>query len=327
VHETFKQARKLLGDKIELRMHTHETCGTGLTQYLAAIEAGCDGVCLGRAPLSGGTAQPDLFSLWHALKGTDYDLGIDINKVYEANRISKECLKDYEFPPEALGIDTEVIFSPMPGGALTANTLMMRENKTLHRFPEVIQAMAECVARGGYGTSVTPVSQFYFQQAFTNVMMGPWTKMTEGYGNMVLGYYGKTPVPPDPEIVAIASEQLKKPVFTGDPIKNLEPGIPKAKKALEDNGLPVTDENIFIVGAFATKAANKGLDFLKGNFKLSVPKKDPAKTEEKPVPAAAPARLAEPPKTPRSERFGQRGQENYRVTISGEVFDVHIEAS
>jgi pyruvate carboxylase subunit B len=326
VHETFKQARKLLGDKVELRMHTHETCGTGLTQYLAAIEAGCDGVCLGRAPLSGGTAQPDLFSLWHALKGTDYDLGTDVDKVYEANRISKECFKDYEFPPEALGIDTEVIFSPMPGGALTANTLMMRENKTLHRFPEVIQAMAECVARGGYGTSVTPVSQFYFQQAFTNVMMGPWTKMTEGYGNMVLGYYGKTPVPPDPEIVAIASEQLKKPVFTGDPIKDLEPGIPKAEKALEDNGLPVTDENIFIVGAFATKAANKGLDFLKGNFKLSVPKKDPAKTEGRPVPAAAPARPAAPT-TPPSTRFGQHGPENYRVTISGQVFDVHVQTS
>jgi pyruvate carboxylase subunit B len=330
VHETFKRARKLLGDKVELRMHTHETCGTGLTQYLAAIEAGCDGVCVGRAPLSGGTAQPDLISLWHALKGTDYDLDIDIEKVMEATRFTKECLKDYEFPPEALGIDTEVIFSPMPGGALTANTLMMRENKTLNRFPEVIRAMAECVARGGYGTSVTPVSQFYFQQAYANVMMGPWTKMTEGYGNMVLGYYGKTPVAPDPEIVKVASEQLKKPVFTGDPIKDLEPGIPKAKKLLEDNNLPVTDENIFIIGAFATKVTNKGLDFLKGNYKLSVPKKDPAKEAAKAAAAAAPApapQVAPPPRTPAAARFGSHGPENFRVSISGQVFDVHVEAS
>jgi len=185
--------------------------------------------------------------------------------------------------------------------------------------------MAECVARGGYGTSVTPVSQFYFQQAFTNVMMGPWVKMTEGYGNMVLGYYGKTPVAPDPEIVAIASEQMKKPVFTGDPIKDLEPGIPKAKKVLEDNALPVTDENIFIIGAFATKAANKGLDFLKGNIKLSVPKKDPNKVVEKPAPAAAAPVPA--PKTPAASRYGQHGPENYRVTIGSEIFDVHVQAS
>jgi len=322
VHETFKQARKLLGDKVELRMHTHETCGTGLLQYVAAIEAGCDGVCLGRSPLSGGTAQPDLFSLWHALKGTKYDLDIDVDKIMEANLVTKECLRDYEFPPEALGIDSNVIFSPMPGGALTANTLMMREAKTFHLFPQVITAMAECVARGGYGTSVTPVSQFYFQQAYFNVLMGPWEKMTEGYGNMVLGYYGKTPVAPDPEIVKIASEQLNKPVFTGDPIKDLEPGIPKAQKILEDNGLPVTDENIFIIGAFATKSGNKGLDFLKGNFKVSVPKKDPNKVVEAPAPAPAPAPVAVAPAAAPSARIPA---DTYHVTISGQTFDVQVQ--
>ena len=344
VHETFKQARKLLGDKIELRIHSHETCGTGIAQYIAAIEAGCDGVCVGRAPLSGGTAQPDLFSLWHVLKGTDYDLDIDIDKIIEANNVTKECLKDYEFPPEALGLDTEVIFSPMPGGALTANTLMMRENKTFHRYPEVITAMAECVARGGFGTSVTPVSQFYFQQAYANVMMGPWKKITEGYGNMVLGYYGKTPVAPDPEIVKIASEQMKKPVFTGDPIKVLEPGIPKAKKVLEENGLPVTDENIFIVGALATKGGNKGLDFLKGNFKVSVPKKDPNKAAA-PAPAAAPVTApAAAPAAPVAAPVAQAaptiapsssaalgapvaaGQKRtYRVAVGGNAYELQVE--
>ena len=311
VHETFKAARKLVGDKVELRMHTHDTCGTGIAQYLAAIEGGCDGVCLGRAPLSGGTAQPDLFSLWHALKGTDYTLDIDVEKIMEANKISKECLKDYEFPPEALGIDSEVIFSPMPGGALTANTLMMREAGTFHRYPEVIKAMSECVARGGFGTSVTPVSQFYFQQAYANTMFGPWKKVTEGYGNMVLGYFGKTPVAPDPELVKICSEQLKKPVFTGDPIKDLAPGIPKAKVILEENQLPVTDENLFIVGAFATKGGNKGLDFLKGNFKVSVPKKKPAEAKKADVaPVAA----------------GPKGPSHFRVAVGGKAYELQVES-
>ncbi len=99
---------------------------------------------------------------------------------------------------------------------------------------------------------------------------------------------------PEPEIVRIASEQMKKPVFTGDPIAHLEPGIPKAKKVLEENGLPVTEENLFIIGALATKGGNKGLDFLKGNFKVSVPKKKPAAAPAAahaptPVPAPAPA--------------------------------------
>lgn len=313
VHETFKQARKLLGDKVEIRMHTHDTCGTGVAQYVAAIEGGCDGICVGRAPLSGGTAQPDLFAMWHALKGTDYSLDIDVAKIMEANQVSKECFKDYFFPPEALAIDSEVIFSPMPGGALTANTMMMRDTGTFHLYPQVIKAMSECVARGGFGTSVTPVSQFYFQQAYANATQGPWKKITDGYGQMVLGYFGRTPVPPDAEIVKIASEQLGKPVFTGDPLDILKPGIPIATKVLQDNGLPVTDENIFIVGSLATKGGNKGLDFLKGQFSINV-----RKVEKKDAKAAAPAAK------PVAAAAAASAAGSYTVMVNGTRFDVLV---
>ena len=165
VHDTIKAAGELLGDDAVIWMHSHDTAGVGIAQYPAAIEAGCDGVCLARSPLSGGTCQPDLLSLWHALKGTQHTLDINVKKILAANRVLEECLKDYFFPPEALKVSSEVILSPMPGGALAANTMMMRDTGTLHLYPQVIEAMSECVARGGFGTSVTPVSQFYFQQA------------------------------------------------------------------------------------------------------------------------------------------------------------------
>lgn len=77
-------------------------------------------------------------------------------------------------PPEATMVNPLIPFSPMPGGALTANTQMMRDNNILDKFPQVIHAMREVVEKGGFGTSVTPVSQFYFQQAFNNVMFGSW---------------------------------------------------------------------------------------------------------------------------------------------------------
>ena len=54
----------------------------------------------------------------------------------------------------------------MPGGALTANTQMMRDNNILDKFPDVIDAMGEVVEKGGYGTSVTPVSQFTGNKLF-----------------------------------------------------------------------------------------------------------------------------------------------------------------
>ena len=166
--------------------------------YMAALDAGADGLDLSMAPVSGGTCQPDIATMWHALRGTDYDLGMDIDKVLQAEEVFKECMKDYVLPPEAMRVEPMIPLSPMPGGALTTNTQMMRDNDILHRFPEIIAAMGEVVRRGGFGTSVTPVSQFYFQQAFNNVMFGPWKKMADGYGKMVLGYFGRTPSRPTP---------------------------------------------------------------------------------------------------------------------------------
>ena len=185
----------MLPGDTRLVFHTHDTAGTGIICYQAAIEAGIDQIDLSLAPCSGGTCQPDVASMWHALRGTGYSLDLDIEKVMAAEEVFKDCMKDYFMPPEAKAVEPLIPWSPMPGGALTANTQMMRDNQIMDRYPEVIKAMGEVVRRGGFGTSVTPVSQFYFQQAFNNVMFGKWEKFAEGYGKMVLGYFGKTPGP------------------------------------------------------------------------------------------------------------------------------------
>ncbi len=104
VYETIRAARKLLGGDTDIWMHSHETAGIGVTQYKAAVDAGCDGICLARSPLSGGTCQPDMISMWHALKGTDYYLDIDVTKILEANRVQEECLKDYFFRLKPEGV-------------------------------------------------------------------------------------------------------------------------------------------------------------------------------------------------------------------------------
>lgn len=159
-------------------------------------------------------------------------------------------------------------FSPMPGGALTANTQMMRDNNILDKFPEVIHAMREVVEKGGFGTSVTPVSQFYFQQAFNNVMFGPWEKIAEGYGKMVLGYFGKTPVEPDAEVKKLAAKQLNLEPTTELAIdiadKDETKSIAYVKSLLEKEGIAVSEENIFIAAA----CKEKGIAYLKVKLKL-----------------------------------------------------------
>lgn len=276
VGQTIALARKLLGDKISISFHTHETAGTSVACYLEAIKAGVTQIDLSMSPVSGGTCAPDLMTMWHALRGTDYSLDIDIDKVIKAEDVFKECMKDYFLPPEARAVDPMIPFAPMPGGALTANTQMMRDAGILDRYSEVFNAMGECVRKGGFGTSVTPVSQFYFQQAFNNVMYGPWKKFADGYGKMVLGYFGKTPVAPDAEIVKLAAEQMGLEPTTKTVLEindaNPKKGIKAATEKLQAASLPVTDENIFITAA----CGDKGIDFLKGNAKMGVRKESGA---------------------------------------------------
>lgn len=273
VYDTVKEARKLLGSDIRIQVHSHETAGIGALQYKAAIEAGADYIDLSLAPVSGGTCQTDLIVMWHALRGTDYCFDIDIDKIRDAEEVFKDCMKDYFLPPESRTVEPMIPFAPMPGGALTANTQMMRDINVMNRFPEVIKAMTEVVEKGGFGTSVTPVSQFYFQQAFNNVMQGNWKKIADGYGKMVLGYFGKTPTTPDAEIVKIASEQLGLQPTTELAMdiddKNPKKGRKAAEQALKDAGInDLSDENVFIAAA----CKEKGIQFLKGEAKLGIRK-------------------------------------------------------
>jgi pyruvate carboxylase subunit B len=275
VYETIKMARKLLGDDTHIRLHTHETAGVSVAGYLAALEAGADGIDCAASPVSGGTSQPDILTMLHAVKGQNYDLGgLEIEKVLKYQETLKDCLKDYFIPPEATQVSPLIPFSPMPGGALTANTQMMRDNDTLDKFPEVIKAMREVVERGGYGTSVTPVSQFYWQQAYANVFFGPWKQIAPGYGRMVLGYFGKTPVEPDPEIVKLASEKLKLEPTTQNPLDIADADYKKEIKVWEERlkieGVEINDENIFI----AASCDEKGIAYLKGESPLNVRKNE-----------------------------------------------------
>ncbi len=272
VYETVKRTREILGNDMHIRFHSHETAGTGLAAYLAALDGGADGIDLSMKPVSGGTAQPDIVSMWHALKGSDYDLGVNIEKILETEEVFKDCMKDYFLPPEALAVNPMIIQSPLPGGALTANTQMLRDNGIMDKYPEIVAAMKEVVEKGGFGTSVTPVSQFYFQQAFNNVMFGKWKKIAEGYGKMVLGYFGKTPCEPDSEVVKLAADQLNLQPTTETVVdindKDPNKGIEAARKMLKDANLEETDENIFIAAA----CKEKGILFLEGKGTIGVRK-------------------------------------------------------
>lgn len=319
VFETIKRTREILGADADIRFHSHETAGTGLAAYLAALEGGANCIDLSMKPVSGGTAQPDIVSMWHALKGTDYDLDLDIEKILATEEIFKECMKDYFLPPEALAVNPMIIQSPLPGGALTANTQMLRDNNLMDKYPQIVAAMKEVVEKGGFGTSVTPVSQFYFQQAFNNVMFGNWKKIAEGYGKMVLGYFGKTPCEPDSEVVKIAEEQLGLQPTTETVVdindKDPNKGLEVAKKRLEDANLPVNDENLFISAA----CKEKGILFLQGKGTIGVRKNEPKKE----APSTSTGSTNEYTVTVNGKKYAI-ALDNGKATVNGKEYEFNV---
>lgn len=284
IYDTAVGLKKIMPPDMPLWLHTHDTASMAVACYMAGIEAGVDGIDLSVRPMASGTVQPDVRSMAHALKGTGYSLEVDETKMPMIEDLLNDGLKDYEFNPTTTTADARVVGFPMPGGAIGPNVHMMVKAGILHKYGEVLGEFPVVVKAAGAWTSVTPGSQQYWLQAFNNVMFGRWKKIDAGYGRAVLGYFGKTPLSPDPEVVTIASTELKLHVFEGDPLEAAPKNIQNAQRALEERQLPVTDRNTFLVLSSMVPEknmeTNEGIKFLTGNFKIDIPLK---KKEEKKV--------------------------------------------
>jgi pyruvate carboxylase subunit B len=318
IYHTAVGLRKLMPPEMPLWMHTHDTASTAVSCYQAAIHGGADGVDLSCRPLASGTSQPDVRSLAHVLKGSGYSLDIDVSVISGISRMLDKALKDYEYDPAATTADARVLGFPMPGGAIGPNIHMMVKAGIRERYNEVLAEMHAVVEAGGAWTSVTPGSQQYWLQAFNNVLYGRWKKIDAGYGKAVLGYFGRTPLPPDPEVVRQASEQLGLPPFDGDPLEVAPNNIGVAEDALRQAGLEVNDENVFLVLSSIVPGrkmeTNEGLRFLRGNPKIDIPLKKLPATEPAATPPAAGSAITGPVTTQVSVKEGDRVR-NFTVTV------------
>ncbi|HMO50197.1 MAG TPA: biotin attachment protein [Kiritimatiellia bacterium] len=286
-YETARGLKKILPPEIPLLQHTHDTASMAVACYMAGIAGGVDGIDLSVRPLASGTSQPDVRSMWHALKGTGFSLDVDHTKMDDLEGILDDGLRDYQINPITLAADARVVNFPMPGGAIGPNVQMMEQAGILDKYSHVLAEFPVVVKAGGAWASVTPGSQQYWLQAFNNVLHGRWSKIDPGYGRSVLGYFGRPPESPDPDVVRIATEQLKLPVFEGDPLASAPDTLGEAEKALRERSLPVTEESIFLVASAIVPGKqmelNEGIRFLSGKARINLPlkkKEDPSKPVE-----------------------------------------------
>jgi pyruvate carboxylase subunit B len=324
IYRTARGLRQIMPPELALWMHTHDTAATGASCYMAAIHGGCDGVDLSVRPLAAGTSQPDARALAHSLKGTGYSLDLDVGRLPLIEALLEELLAGYEFNATTTTPDARVLGFPMPGGAIGPNVHMMAKAGILDRYGEVLAEFPVVVEAGGAWTSVTPGSQQYWLQAFNNVLYGRWEKIDAGYGQAVLGYFGRTPLPPDPEVVRKAAEQLGMEPFDGDPLDAAPNRIDEARAALEERKLLVTDENVFLVLSAMVPGkrleVNEGIRLLSGNPKIDIPLKKAQPAAAAPTQAAAPAPAAAAANGPITTRCTvQEGNRTRTFTITLEA--------
>ncbi len=241
--------------KVPIEVHSHYTSGVASMTYLKAIEAGADIIDTDMSPLSMGTAQPATEVMVAALKGTEYDTGLDDTLLKEIGDyfkpIREEALESGLLSPKMLSVDIATLLYQVPGGMLSNLVSQLKNANAEDKYDEVLKEIPRVRADLGYPPLVTPSSQIVGTQAVLNVLMGERYKMVpKETKDIVRGMYGKTPVP--------ISEEIRKKIIgdeepiTCRPADLLEPQLAKAEAEMKD--YKEKDEDVLSYALFPQQA-------------------------------------------------------------------------
>lgn len=188
--------------------------------HLKAIEAGADGIDTAMSPLALGTSHPATESMVAALKGTEYDTGLDIKKLTAIrdyfNTLREKYLANGLLDPKMLSVDANTLLYQVPGGMLSNLVSQLKQAGKADKLEEVLREVPRVREDSGYPPLVTPTSQIVGTQSVFNVIMGERYKMvTKEFKDLVAGKYGKTPMPID--------EEFRKKIVGDDPIIDCRP--------------------------------------------------------------------------------------------------------
>ena len=218
---------------IPLEIHTHATSGLGSLTYMKAIEAGADMIDTALSPFAEGTSQPPTEPIAFAFKGTEYDLGLDLDLLNEASEYFKPIREKYIanglMDPKLMGVDINTLKYQVPGGMLSNLVSQLKQANAMDKFEEVLKEVPRVREDFGYPPLVTPSSQIVGTQAVLNVVMGERYKMVPKEAkDLVKGMYGKTTIPIKQEVV---DKILKgEDQVTCRPADLLEPELEQMKK-------------------------------------------------------------------------------------------------
>ncbi|GAB3481099.1 sodium-extruding oxaloacetate decarboxylase subunit alpha [Azotobacter salinestris] len=188
---------KALKAEIDLPVfiHSHDTAGLGAMCQLKAIEAGADHIDTAISSFAWGTSHPGTESMVAALRGSEYDTGLDLELLQEIGLYFYAVRKRYhQFESEFTAVDTRVQVNQVPGGMMSNLANQLKEQGALHRINEVFAEIPRVREDLGFPPLVTPTSQIVGTQAVFNVLAGERYKTITNEVKLYLqGRYGKAP--------------------------------------------------------------------------------------------------------------------------------------
>ncbi len=216
-------------------IHSHCTTGLAPQVYREAVRLGVNTVHTAIPPLADGTSQPSVFQVMEDVQKLGHEPAI---KGDVLQPISEQLYALAEKERRPVGIPQE--YNPsyyehqVPGGMVTTLKRQLAEAGMENRLPEVLQEIVRVRRDLGYPIMVTPLSQFVGTQATMNVASGePYKIVPDSVIEYVLGYFGKSPAPINPEVLEKINKlpRTKKLRAQGFP----QPSIAELKR---DMGLP-----------------------------------------------------------------------------------------
>ena len=217
---------------IPLQVHSHYTTGLASMTYFAALEAGADVVDCAISPFSMGTSQPATEAMVAALRGSELDTGIELEKLLPIADYYKGLREKYKDLIMGIsGVNVNILLYQIPGGMYSNLQSQLKEANALNRLREVMEEIPRVRKEMGYPPLVTPTSQIVGTQATMNVIAGErWKMIPKEVKQYFMGYYGRTPAPVDPEIQKkVLGEE--KPI-TCRPAEKIAPELAQAEKEI-----------------------------------------------------------------------------------------------
>ena len=215
---------------LPIELHTHYTSGVASMTYLKAVEAGCDIIDTAMSPFALGTSQPATEVMVEAFRGTDFDTGLDQQLLAEISDyfapLRQEALESGLMDPKVLGVNIKTLLYQVPGGMLSNLLSQLKEQGKEDKLTEVLEEVPRVRKDLGEPPLVTPSSQIVGTQAVFNVLMGERYKVaTQETKDILLGKYGQTVKPFNPEVVDLVLGENRKDAISCRPADLLTPGL------------------------------------------------------------------------------------------------------